>query len=143
MRFAILRSRFNAEVTGGLRAGALEALAEKDVPPAEVDEFEAPGAFELPVLAKRLARTGRYAGVICLGCVVKGDTAHFELISLGAAVGIQLAALETGVPISFGVLTTYTDEQAEQRSRRNAENKGREAALACWETARALRAIEE
>ncbi len=141
MKFALVRSRFNEEVTGGLRAGALAALAERDVPPSRVDEFEAPGAFELPVLAQQLARTGRYAGVICLGCVVKGDTAHFEFISLGATIGLQLAALSTGVPISFGVLTTYTDAQAELRSRPNAENKGREAALACWETARTLHAI--
>ena len=106
-RIAVLQSEFNDEVTGGLKKGALEVLREHGI--REVQEFRAPGAFEIPLIAKKLARSGRFDGIICLGCVIKGDTAHFEFISLGATVGIQLASLETGVPISFGVLTTYTD----------------------------------
>jgi 6,7-dimethyl-8-ribityllumazine synthase len=127
-RIAIVRSEFNEEVTGGLFHGAKAALFEKGI--SEIDEFSAPGAFEVPLIAKHLAKTGRYSGVICLGCVIKGDTAHFEFISLGAAVGIQMASLESGVPISFGILTTYTDEQAQVRSKKDEHNKGREAALA-------------
>ena len=135
LRFAILRSRFNPEVTLGLEAGARAALAEKRITVADADIFEAPGAFELPLMAQRLAKTGSYDGVICLGCVIKGDTAHFEFISLGAAMGIMQAQLATETPISFGILTTYTEEQAILRSRPGPENKGREAALAVWEVA--------
>ena len=127
-RIAIVRSEFNEEVTGGLLHGAKAALSEKGI--TGIDEFSAPGAFEAPLIAKQLAKTGRYGGVICLGCVIKGDTAHFEFISLGAAIGIQMASLESGVPISFGILTTYTDEQAQVRSKKDEHNKGREAALA-------------
>ena len=101
-----------------------------------------PGAFELPLIAQSLARTGRYAGIICLGCVIKGDTAHFEFISLGAATGLMQAALATGVPIAFGVLTTYTEAQAVNRSRDDAHNKGREAAAACVETLAVLETIK-
>ncbi|MGE0615833.1 MAG: 6,7-dimethyl-8-ribityllumazine synthase [Bacteriovoracia bacterium] len=141
MKFAIVISRFNEEVTRGLLAGAKAYLAEKGVELADSDVTWAPGAFEAPLLAQRLARTGRFDGVICLGCVIKGDTAHFEFISLGATIGIQQAMLTTGVPISFGILTTYTDEQAEKRAQPGAENKGREAAAACFETALTLKSI--
>jgi 6,7-dimethyl-8-ribityllumazine synthase len=141
VRFAVVTSRFNEEITGGLRRGARAWLEEHGVGDGQVEEFDAPGAFEIPLIAQRLARTGRYAGVICLGCVIKGDTAHFEFISLGATIGIQQAMLATGVPISFGVLTTYDDAQAEARSRDDAHNKGREAAAACFETARLLAGI--
>ena len=97
----------------------------------------------MPLLAQELARSGDYQGVICLGCVIKGDTAHFEFISLGAAVGIQQASLNPGVPIAFGILTTYTEEQALVRSRPGTgpENKGREAAAACLAAAKLLQKI--
>ncbi|MCM5560226.1 6,7-dimethyl-8-ribityllumazine synthase [Pleomorphomonas sp. JP5] len=132
-RLAVVVSRFNPEVTEGLLAGTRRELDERGVPLADADVFHAPGAFEIPLLAQTLAKTGRYAGVICLGCVIKGDTAHFEFISLGAATGLMQATLATGVPITFGILTTYTDEQALLRSRDDAANKGREAAAACVE----------
>jgi 6,7-dimethyl-8-ribityllumazine synthase len=141
LRFAIVVSRFNEEVTGGLLKGSRAYLAEKGVSFKDEDLYWAPGAFEIPLIAQKLAATSRYAGVICLGCVIKGDTAHFEFISLGATIGIQQASLATGVPISFGVLTTYTDEQAESRSRDDAHNKGREAAGACLEAAQILERI--
>lgn len=140
-RFAIAISRFNPEVTDGLLAGALAEFAQRGAPIAQADVFEAPGAFELPLIAQALARTGRYAGVACLGCVIKGDTAHFEFISAGAAWGLVSAGLATDTPIAFGVLTTYTDEQAQIRSRDDAGNKGREAAAACIEAATTLRMI--
>lgn len=136
MKFAIIRSRFNEGVTGGLEQGAVAYLQEQGIPKDAHDYYLAPGAFELPLMAKLLAKTGRYDGVICLGCVIKGDTAHFEFISLGAATGLMQASLETETPIAFGVLTTYTDEQAELRSKiGSSENKGREAAAACHEVA--------
>jgi 6,7-dimethyl-8-ribityllumazine synthase len=133
-------SSFNEEVTGGLARGARDVLREQGI--REWKEYRAPGAFELPLLAKTLAQTGTVDGVICLGCVIKGDTAHFEFISLGTAVGIQQVSLETGIPVSFGVLTTYTDEQAVIRSRDDAHNKGREAANATLETIRLIREIK-
>lgn len=139
-KIALLVSRFNPDVTGGLKKGALAWLSEHGIE--TVDCYDAPGAFELPLMAQRLARTGRYEGVICLGCVIKGDTAHFEFISMGATVGIMQAQLETETPISFGILTTYSDEQAVLRSRDDAHNKGREAAAACVETASFLRATQ-
>lgn len=135
MRFAIVVSRFNPDVTNGLLGGAKKFLAGKKIKVADSDIFAAPGAFELPLIAKKLAKKKKYSGVICLGCVIKGDTMHFEFISLAATMGILQAGLETEKPISFGVLTTVTDEQAVARSRNDAHNKGIEAANACWETA--------
>jgi 6,7-dimethyl-8-ribityllumazine synthase len=143
MRFSIVVSQFNPDVTEGLLAGAKRFMAERDVRLEERDIVRAPGAFELPLLAQTLARTGRYDGVICLGCVIKGDTAHFEFISLATSIGILNATLSTGVPITFGVLTTYTDEQAEKRSRDDAHNKGIEAAQACFESAQTLARIRQ
>ena len=138
-KLALLVSRFNTDVTHGLRDGALEWLEEHGI--RDVDVFDAPGAFELPLMAQALAKTGTYEGVICLGCVIKGDTAHFEFISLGATIGLQQAALNTEVPIAFGVLTTYTDEQAVVRSRDDVHNKGREAVAACVESIALLHKI--
>ncbi len=143
MKFAVVVSRFNPDVTEGLLFGALEYLREQHITGGDVEVVRAPGAFETPLIAQRLARrhdaNGKcYDGVICLGAVIKGDTAHFEFISLGASLGIMQASLATETPISFGILTTYTDEQAQSRSRQDAHNKGREAAAACLETARTL-----
>lgn len=142
IRLAVVVSHFNPEVTDGLLAGTRRELEERGLPLADADVFHAPGAFEIPLLAQTLAKTGRYAGVICLGCVIKGDTAHFEFISLGAATGLMQATLATGVPITFGILTTYTDEQALVRSRDDAANKGREAAAACVEALATLDKIK-
>ncbi len=100
VRIAVVVSRFNDEITGGLLHGALEYLSDQSAPVDPADIIQAPGAFETPLLAQKLAKTGRYDGVVCLGCVIKGDTAHFEFISLGAAIGIISATLATEVPIS-------------------------------------------
>ncbi len=147
LRFAMVVSQFNDEICNGLKAGALSYLRENGIEIAATDHFSAPGAFEIPLLAQALAKTGKYSGVICLGCVIKGDTAHFEFISLGATVGIMQAMLTTQTPISFGILTTYTEEQALARSRTEgvhaAENKGKEAAAACLSAARTLKQIEK
>lgn len=142
MKFAIVKSKFNPDVTNGLLHGAKEFLASKKITVSDKDIFDAPGAFELPLIAKHLAKKKKYDGVICLGCVIKGDTMHFEFISLAATMGILQAGLETNKPITFGVLTTITDEQAVLRSRKNAENKGIEAAAACWESATLLKRLK-
>jgi 6,7-dimethyl-8-ribityllumazine synthase len=141
-RFAIVVSRFNPEITDGLLAGARDALAQADVRDDDVTLVRVPGAFELPVAAQRLAESGRFDGVICLGCLIKGDTMHFEYIADAATRGISDVGLATGVPVTFGVLTTLTDEQAEVRARPGDGNKGREAALAAVEMATLLRAID-
>lgn len=141
-RYAIVVSEFNPEVTQGLLSGAKRYFREKGIPHEDSDLFYSPGAFEIPLIAQKLARTGKYAGVICLGCVIKGDTAHFEFISLGATIGLMQSMLQTEVPITFGILTTYTDGQALLRSRENEENKGIEAASACVASANLLRKIE-
>ncbi len=141
MKIAILSSQYYPEVCGGLLEGAKVFLAEKGLPLEEKNCFFAPGAFEIPLLAQALAKTKKYDGIVCLGCVVKGETAHFEYINLGVSVGITQAALQTGVPITFGILTTYTKDEALARSRRDENNKGREAMAACWEAIATLKKI--
>jgi 6,7-dimethyl-8-ribityllumazine synthase len=140
-RIAIVVSRFNADVTGGLKGGALRYLKDQGIAVADAHIYAAPGAFEMPLLAKALAKTKRYDGVICLGCVTKHETAHFEFVSLGATMGLIQAILDTEVPIAFGILTTYTDEQARARSADDANNKGIEAAAACIESLETLAKI--
>lgn len=141
MRFAIIVSKFNPEVTQGLKKGALHFFEEKKINLNLIDCYEAPGAFETALIAQACLKTRRYNGVVCLGAVIKGETAHFEFISLGATYGIMKTMLEFATPVSFGILTTYTDEQAQARSQEDAHNKGREAALACFETALTVQKI--
>ena len=138
MRVAIIVSRFNEEITGGLLAGAREALDEAGVSGGDVTVFEVPGAFEIPLAAKYAAESGQFSAVICLGCLIKGDTMHFEYIAEAASHGIMRVGLETRVPVAFGVLTTLTDAQAEERAAPGPDNKGREAALAALEMATLL-----
>jgi 6,7-dimethyl-8-ribityllumazine synthase len=140
-RFALIVSRFNEEITGGLLTGAREALAEAGVEGDDVAVFEVPGAFEIPLAAKYAAESGQFAAVICLGCLIKGDTMHFEYIADATAQGIMRVGLDTRVPVTFGVLTTLTDAQAEQRAAPGPDNKGREAALAALEMATLLSRI--
>jgi 6,7-dimethyl-8-ribityllumazine synthase len=140
-RFAIVVSRFNEEITSGLLAGAREALSEANVRDEDVEIFHVPGAFEIPLAAKKAADSGKFAAVIGLGCLIKGDTMHFEYIADAVSHGIMRAGLDSGIPIAFGVLTTLTDAQAEERAARGAGNKGREAALAALEMTRVLRQI--
>jgi 6,7-dimethyl-8-ribityllumazine synthase len=135
VRFAIVVARFNEEITSGLLAGARAALTDAAVHDEDVFVVHVPGAFEIPLAALRLAETGDFDAVICLGCLIKGDTMHFEYIASAASHGIMDVSTRTGVPIAFGVLTTMTDEQAEARSAPGPDNKGREAALAAIEMA--------
>jgi 6,7-dimethyl-8-ribityllumazine synthase len=128
-RFAIVVSHYNEDVTRGLLGGAMHALSEAGVSDEDVVVLHVPGAFEIPLTARRAAETGRFDAVICLGCVIKGDTMHFEFIAGAATQGIAQVATATGVPMAFGVLTTLTEEQARERAGRNTEtNKGYEAA---------------
>jgi 6,7-dimethyl-8-ribityllumazine synthase len=134
-RFALVVSRFNEEITEGLLRGARAVLAESGVRDEDITIARVPGAFELPLAARRLAASGGFDAVVCLGCVIKGDTMHFEYIAGAASQGIMDAGLQTGVPIGFGLLTTLTEEQAVARAADGPENKGREAALAAVEMA--------
>ena len=134
-RFAIVVSRFNEAVTRRLRDGARAALTEAGAASGDIEVFEVPGAFELPQAARCAAEAGRYDAVVCLGCVIRGETPHFEYIAASVAHGIQDASGETGVPMAFGVLTTDTLAQAEARAGEGADNKGFEAAAAAIEMA--------
>ena len=142
-RFAVVVSRFNEEITEGLLRGALEFFAEQSIPTETVKIVRVPGAFEIPLAAKRLAESGDYDAIVCLGCLIKGETMHFEYIADAASHGIAQAAISTGVPIAFGVLTTMTEEQAVERSGAGAGNKGREAAAAALEMAALFRQLDE
>jgi 6,7-dimethyl-8-ribityllumazine synthase len=118
---AIVAARFNGEITNRLLESALEELDETGVPREAITVMPVPGAFELPLAAMALAKTRRFACVVALGCVVRGETPHFDFVASEAASGLQLAALETGVPVAFGVLTVETIEQAEARISKGAE----------------------
>jgi len=142
-RFAIVVSRFNEEITDGLLKGAREALAEASVRDDEVTVMRVPGAFEIPVTALRAAETGRFDAVICIGCLIKGETVHFEYLAGAACQAIAAAAAATGVPMALGVLTTLTEEQAMQRAADGPGNKGREAAMAAVEMATLFRQLQE
>jgi 6,7-dimethyl-8-ribityllumazine synthase len=132
-RFAVVAARFNEAVSEKLLDGALGAFAAHGVPADRVDAHWVPGSFELPQAALALARTGRYAGIVCVGTVLKGETPHFDYVAGAAAQGISRAALDSGIPISFGVITALTAEQAWARAGGPVGNRGQEAALATLE----------
>jgi 6,7-dimethyl-8-ribityllumazine synthase len=142
-RFAIVVSHFNEEVTAGLLQGARLALAEAAVREGDITILHVPGAFEIPVAAMRAAETGDFDAIICIGCVVKGETMHFEFIASAACQGIAQAATATGVPMALGVLTTLTEEQAMARAADGPDNKGREAAVAAIEMATLFRHLQQ
>jgi 6,7-dimethyl-8-ribityllumazine synthase len=134
-RFVIVAARFNELITERLVAGARNCLVRHGVAETDVDLVWVPGAWELPVAALRLGRSGRHAGIVAIGCVIRGETAHFEYVAGEAAAGLGDAARQTGVPIGLGVLTTEDEEQALARAGGVAGNKGWEAALAVLEMA--------
>ena len=137
-RYALVCGRFNDLIVERLRHGAVDALTRHGVASADIDVVWVPGAWELPLVAKRLAGSGEYVAVICLGAVIRGSTAHFEHVAGQCAAGIQRVALDTGIPVAFGVLTTETIEQAIERAGTKAGNKGAEAAMAALETVSVL-----
>src|SRR5918994_3174640 len=132
-RFALVAARFNGFVVDQLVAGALDALQRHGVTDDRIDLVKVPGSFEIPPVAQRLGKSGRYAAVICLGCVIRGDTDHYDHVAGAAASGIAQAALNCGVPVVFGVLTCDTLEQAIHRAGAKAGNKGFEAAVTAVE----------
>ncbi|WP_412070256.1 6,7-dimethyl-8-ribityllumazine synthase [Rubrivirga sp. IMCC43871] len=132
-RYAIVAGRFNEAITRRLLEGAVEALGRHGADPDAVDVAWCPGAFEIPFVAHKMAGSGTYDAVICLGAVIRGATAHFDYVAGGSANGCQQAALDTGVPVLFGVLTVDSIEQAWERAGTKAGNKGAEAAAAAVE----------
>jgi 6,7-dimethyl-8-ribityllumazine synthase len=143
MRIALIVSRYHAFVTERLESGARAALADAGYDEDVVDTLEVPGAYELAQAAQRAAETGRWSTVVCLGCLIRGETPHFEYIAQAAAHGINRAAQETGVPVTFGLLTTHTAEEALARAAEGPANKGREAALAGLEMARLYARLDD
>jgi 6,7-dimethyl-8-ribityllumazine synthase len=140
-RFAVVVSRFNELVTGKLLEGALDAFRRHGVAEEDVEVTWVPGAFEIPVVSQRLASSGEVEAVVCLGSVIRGETPHFDHVAGQAARGIQSAALGTGVPCVFGVLTTETLEQALDRAGGKHGNKGWDAAVAAMEMASLMDAL--
>jgi 6,7-dimethyl-8-ribityllumazine synthase len=140
-RFAIVAARFNSIVVDPLISGALDALKRHGVADSDVDVVRVPGSFEIPAVAQKLGRSGKYAAVICLGAVIRGDTDHYDHVAGAAATGIANAALNAGVPVIFGVLTCDTLEQALNRAGGKSGNKGFDAAVAAVEMVNLLRGL--
>jgi 6,7-dimethyl-8-ribityllumazine synthase len=134
-RFALVVSKYNDFVTDRLQAGALAALSAAGVTPADVTVLRVPGAFEIPLAAQHAAESGRFDAVVCLGCLIRGETSHFEFIATAVAHGLTTAAAATGIPMAFGVLTTNSVEEALARAGDGSSNKGHEAAVAAIEMA--------
>lgn len=139
LRVGVVVSRFNEAITRLLLEGALDTLRRHGVE--DVDVAWVPGAFEIPLVALRLARSGRYHAVVCLGAVIRGETPHFEYVAGQSAAGVARAAMESGIPVIYGILTLDTLEQALERSGTKAGNRGRDAALAAIEMANLLNAL--
>jgi 6,7-dimethyl-8-ribityllumazine synthase len=142
LRFAIVVARFNEIVTRPLLDGAREGLVRHGAAREDVDVAWVPGSFEIPLVAKRLAASGRYAAVICLGAIIRGETDHYDHVAAGVTSGVARVALDTGVPTIFGVLTTDTVEQALNRAGLKSGNKGYEAAVTAVEMASLLRQLQ-
>lgn len=141
-RFALLCSRFNEFITTHLLAGAIDELVRHGADPQRMTELWVPGSFEMPLAAKKLAQTGKYDAVICLGCIIRGQTPHFQYIAAEAAKGIAQVGLQTDVPCIFGVITADTIEQAVDRAGAKAGNKGADAARSAIEMTNLLAAID-
>ncbi|HZT77026.1 MAG TPA: 6,7-dimethyl-8-ribityllumazine synthase [Vicinamibacterales bacterium] len=140
-RFALVVSKYNDFVTDRLQAGATAALREAGVADGDITIVRVPGAFEIPIAAQHAAETGRFQAIVCLGCVIRGETPHFEYICSAVAHGLTAGAAATGVPMAFGVLTTNSVEEALARAGAGPDNKGREAALAALEMADVVAAL--
>jgi 6,7-dimethyl-8-ribityllumazine synthase len=135
LKFAIVVSRYNEVVTKKLLEGALDCLIRHDVQEDDIDVLWTPGSFEIPVTAKKLASSGKYDAIICLGCLIRGDTPHFDFLSAEVTKGVAQVALEYSLPVAFGILTADTLEQAIERSGAKQGNKGFQAALSALEMA--------
>ncbi len=142
-KFAIVVSRFNDFITEKLVGGAVDALTRSGTRDKDIDIVKVPGAFEIPLVAQKLAAKKRHAAIVCLGAVIRGATPHFDYISAEVSKGIAAASMESGVPIIFGVITTDTLEQAIERAGAKAGNKGWHAALAAVEMANLMAVVEK
>lgn len=141
LKFGIVVSRFNEFITGRLLEGAQDALARHGVSEQDIDIVRTPGSFEIPLVAKKLAQIGKYHAVICLGAVIRGGTPHFDYIAAEVTKGIAQVALESGVPVIYGVITADTLEQAIERAGTKLGNKGFEAAVSAIEMANVVKAL--
>jgi 6,7-dimethyl-8-ribityllumazine synthase len=141
LRFALVVSRFNEALTSRLESGAIDCLQRHGASDDDITVFRVPGAWEIPFVAHRLATSGEHDAVVCLGALVRGGTAHFDLIAAEVAKGIAQGSMSTGVPMTFGVITADTLEQAVERAGTKMGNKGWEAALAAVEMARLVREL--
>lgn len=134
LKIAIVQARFNQNITDGLVQGAVNALKESGVAEKNIKIIQAPGAFEIPLVCQRAAISKKFDGIVAIGAILKGETAHFEYIAGPSVNGIMQVMLDNNLPIALGVITTYNLEQAEARAKNNKSNKGYEAALALLET---------
>ena len=141
LKFAIIVSRFNDFITGKLLEGAVDGLLRHGAKEEDIDVIKIPGAFEIPLTAKKVASKGSYSAVICLGTVIRGATPHFDYVAAEVSKGIASASLDTGVPIAFGVLTTDTIEQAVERAGTKSGNKGFDAAMTAIEMAQVFKKL--
>jgi len=139
--FAVVVSRFNDFISSELLTGCLDSLKRRGVADDAVDVVKVPGSFEIPVTARKLASSGKYAAVICLGAIIRGETPHFNYISAEASKGVAQASIETGVPVIFGIITADTVEQAIDRAGTKAGNKGADAAESAIEMANLFREL--
>ena len=142
IKVAIVAARFNEFITSNLVSGAMDGLLRHDVAEEDVSLAWVPGAFEIPVIASRLAKSGKYDAVICLGAVIRGSTSHYDYVCSEVSKGIASVSLETGVPVMFGILTTENIEQAIERAGTKAGNKGYDCALGAIEMVNLLREID-
>jgi 6,7-dimethyl-8-ribityllumazine synthase len=142
LKFAIVVARFNSFITERLLSGALDALRRSGGQPDDVEVVRVPGSWEMPVVARALVETKRFDGIICLGCVVRGETAHFDYVAGEAAKGLGQVAAQTGTPVAFGVLTTNTVEQAIDRAGAKSGNKGFDAAMTAIEMANLMKKLK-
>ena len=141
LKFAIVVSRFNDFITNKLLDGAVDALVRHGAVEQNIDIIKVPGAFEIPLAAKIIADKNKHNAIICLGTIIRGATSHFEYVAAEATKGIATASLETGIPISFGILTTDSIEQAVERAGSKSGNKGWDAALVAIEMAQLLKGL--
>jgi 6,7-dimethyl-8-ribityllumazine synthase len=141
-RFGLVVSRFNDFITEKLTGGAIDALSRCGADPETIDIVKVPGAFEIPMVARKMAAAGRYDAIICLGAVIRGATPHFDYVSAEVSKGVAQVGLDSGVPVIFGVLTTDTIEQAIERAGTKAGNKGWSAAISAVEMANLMARVE-
>ncbi|MDD2735713.1 MAG: 6,7-dimethyl-8-ribityllumazine synthase [Desulfuromonadaceae bacterium] len=142
LSFGIVISRFNSLISDRLLDGAVDALLRHGADNAAIDVVRVPGAFEIPLVAQKLAKSGRHNSIICLGAIIRGSTPHFDYVSAEVTKGVATVSLRTGIPISFGILTTDTIEQALERAGLKAGNKGFDAAISAIEMANIIKVIE-